>query len=127
MVVASRHPVADAGFGEEVPRAFGVIAQLAPQPLHVGADTPPAAGVLQVPDPLQQIVEGHHPPGVDRQLGEQVELGGSQTDRTPGQTHPTFGVVDAQVSEREGAVGHGGGERGALAQGPPDPGHQLRG
>ena len=42
-----------AGLGEDVPRAVGVLAQLAAEPLHIGADAPPLAGKGLRPQPLR--------------------------------------------------------------------------
>ena len=116
-----RHPVADAGLGKYVGGVVGVVAQLAAEPLHHFADQPGFAGPLRPPDPLQQLVVGQHPPGVDRKLDEQLVLGGRQRHRTPGHRHPVSGVVDAQVAQRVGF-----GRPGPPAQRRPDPGRKLR-
>ena len=82
------------GLGEDVLGVAGAVAQFAAEPVHHFADQPGFAGPFRTTDPLQQLVVGQHPPGVDRKLEQQLVLGGRQPRRTPCHRHPVSGVVD---------------------------------
>ena len=124
--LALGHPVADARLGEDVGGVVRVVAQLAAEAAYDGAHGPHVAVAFRPPDPLQQMLVGHHAPGVRRKHGEHPVLDGDQPDRTAGHGHAAFRVVDLQVPQR---VGFGGlCLFGGLppAQGRPDPRRQLR-
>ena len=63
--LALRHAVAHPRLGKYVGGVVGVVAQLATEPLHHFANQPGFAGPFRTPDPMQQLVVGQHPPGVD--------------------------------------------------------------
>ena len=60
------HAVADARLGEDVFGFVGIVAEFLAQSFDDGADQTRVARVALVPDPLQQLVVGHHPTGIGR-------------------------------------------------------------
>ena len=75
------HAEADAGLGEDEAGVLGVLAQLAAKLAHDRAHGAHVAGALPAPAPLQQVLVGQHPPGVDRKPGEQPALRRGQVHR----------------------------------------------
>ena len=101
LALALWHPVADAGFGENVLRAVGIPVQLAAQLLHVAVHVAPSAEALQASALLQQVAEGQYPPCVEQQFPEQRVLGGGQTHGTARHADLPRRVVDGQVARHE--------------------------
>ena len=70
---------------------------MAANPSQVGAESTEVVRPLRTPDPPQQLIVGHHPPGVDRQLVEQPVLLVPELNGAAGEGDPALGVVDGQV------------------------------
>lgn len=125
--LAPRHPVADARLGEGALGVLRVLSQLVAKSHQVGAERRQAAGLLRSPDPMQQMVAGHHLSAAERRLDEHVLLRRRRLHRAAGYGYETLGVVDDQAAQhiRLGRLREL--RLGPLAQGRLYPRHQLRG
>ena len=92
-----RHAVADPAYGEDIGGVVRVIADLAAEPLHVGANQLRVASFSAAPHLSQQRIVGDDPSRVDRKGFEQIEFSSRQLQRTPGNRHPASLIVDRQV------------------------------
>src|SRR4029450_11577440 len=73
-----REAVADAGVGVDEAAAGQRPLELGPQPPHIHVDGAVALSVGASPDPLVELIAGHHPLGVVGELGEQLQLAHGQ-------------------------------------------------
>ena len=97
----------------------GIVAELAAQPLDVGAhDLGIVLGAFG-PDPAQEGLVGQDPAGALGKNAQQLELGRRQRHRAPGHGDLAPVVVDGEVPEHER------GRRRAPAQDRPDPRREL--
>ena len=101
-VARSGHTVADPAYGEDVAAVGGVIAELAAEPFHIGANQLRVAGFVSAPYLAQQRIVAEDPSRVDRQGFEQIEFSGRQLQWSPGHGDPASLVVDGQVPHPEG-------------------------
>ena len=96
------HTVADVELVEDVGWAGCVVAELATELLHVGADGLVAAGVAVVPDIVEQGSVGDDPSCVEGEEAQQFVLGGGEVDHTAGKAYLPAFVIDGEIAEVEG-------------------------
>ena len=79
--LVSAHEIAHATPGVDVAGIAGVVAQLAAQAPHQGTQRSDLLAIVRTPHPAKQLLVGHHPSGIGRQLGQHPVLGGRQLHR----------------------------------------------
>ena len=100
--LALLHPVADGGLGEDIAGIVRGVAQLAAQPPDDVSHRRGVLALVRSPDPLQQMLVGQRPPGVDRKLDQHPVLDAGERDGASSHRHPALGIVDGQVSPHVG-------------------------
>ena len=98
-VVRCGYAVAGPALAEDVPGTGCIVAQLAAELLHEGADRAGGAPAPRAPHPVQEVVVARDLAGVDRQGAQQIVLGGG---------HAAFRVVNEELP---GPVGPGASSR----------------
>ena len=112
--------------GQDVPGVPGVIPELLPESGHVYLEQMGIAEVRAVPDVLQYLVRGDHPPRVARQIGYQFVLDSGQIYLPAAQGDAVSGKVNYQVADADLRLGTPVPGAGA-PQHRPHPGYQLPG
>jgi hypothetical protein len=97
------------------------VVDLLAQVADVGLDDVVVAAEVVAPDVVQDLGLGQHPPGVQQQVAQQLELGRGQLDRPPAPLDLVAVLVEGEVG-----AGQTAGRLGPdPAQDGPDAGHQL--